>query len=270
MSLITQGHVDPAGVAVINRLIAEEHIRWADYRAEVDSTNTAAMNDLRQQTFPIDQLPRLYLADQQTAGRGRHGRTWLSENQSLTFSLVTQHETSDQIAMLPIMVGVAVARAVEFSFAPLKSRLKWPNDVYVDGGKVAGILVESTQASPNQFVLGIGMNVNLAPQLSDEDHPATPKAIASVIGRSVDRFELLENVIHQLGNVFSDEAVEVVADFRKRCWLTGFEVGFETAGSTTRQTGVCRGIDERGQLIVEIDGQSTTHTTGEVRRMRLL
>ena len=107
-------------------------------------------------------LPRLYLADEQTAGRGRHGRSWHSGAGSLTFSLLTQWRlpTERPSNLLSIAVGVAIARAIEFACAPLRTRLKWPNDVYVDQGKVAGILIETNHRAADRVVIGVGINVN--------------------------------------------------------------------------------------------------------------
>ncbi len=140
LPLITHGEVDAGGRRCLESLLANGDCRSADYRGSTCVHRHAlALGDC-QQPLGSELLPRLYLADEQTAGRGRHGRSWHSGAGSLTFSLLTQWRlpTERPSNLLSIAVGVAIARAIEFACAPLRTRLKWPNDVYVDQGKVAG------------------------------------------------------------------------------------------------------------------------------------
>lgn len=88
MSIDTHGSVQSQAALAIEQLIRDEVILSAVHYAETTSTNTAALEHVRQASVSENQLPRLYLADLQTAGRGRHGRTWLSDDDSLTFSLL--------------------------------------------------------------------------------------------------------------------------------------------------------------------------------------
>src|SRR5690606_27522139 len=130
-------------------------------------TNSAACRDLNGGAVDDDALlPRLYLANTQTAGRGRSGRQWLADSGTLTFSLVhAVGETQPQslpAAVLPLVglaTGVAIARGVEYLAAPVTARIKWPNDVHVGGGKIAGVLVESVASRGDRVVIGIGLNV---------------------------------------------------------------------------------------------------------------
>ncbi len=112
------------------------------YSDQVDSTSSLALRLTRADEH---QLPLLVLAREQTAGRGRGTNRWWSGEGALTFSLVldgTPLAHSDQMLMVPLVVGWAVCDAVEQMFPTLHLQLKWPNDVYLDDRKLAGILIE--------------------------------------------------------------------------------------------------------------------------------
>ena len=274
MSVSQTPNVDPSGVAAIDRMIQSGLIASADYHETLQSTNSLALQTLRGNLAP-DLLPRLFLTDNQTAGRGRHGRTWISETNALTFSLLVErskYERKDS-ALISIAVGVAIGRAIEFSYAPLQTRLKWPNDVYIDGGKVAGILLETSHTDPRNVVIGIGINVNAAPVLPDTDLAATPKSIAQAVGRNVCRFELLENIVEQLSDALvelADSPSTLTAEFRKRCWLTGTVVRFQDADAkgNLQKTGQCVGINDNGDLMIQTDAGVCHCHSGEVNQVR--
>ncbi|QDT13539.1 biotin--[acetyl-CoA-carboxylase] ligase [Stieleria marina] len=280
MSIDNQGATDPQGISAISELISEEVIATATYYAETTSTNSAALQDVRESRVPPDQLPRLYLADRQTAGRGRHGRTWHSENDSLTFSLLMKRsvDASPAISLWPIAVGVGIARAIEFCFAPLRTQLKWPNDVYLDGGKVAGILLETTHGTPESVVIGIGVNINRAPDTAlveptpAQSNPArrmNAQSIAAVVGRRVGRYDLLPVLVEQVVQATCEataKPLEMIDEFRGRCHLTGKSVSYQQHGQ--EQTAICRGIDGNGELMLETAAGMQVCHTGEVNLIR--
>ncbi|MGB7348019.1 MAG: biotin--[acetyl-CoA-carboxylase] ligase [Pirellulaceae bacterium] len=277
MSLVVNGSVDRSAVIAIEQLVSDGTLASASYSAEVTSTNSAALDDVRQGTLSDEQLPRLYLADKQTGGRGRHGRTWLSSDDSLTFSLLTRRtvDRSETATLWPIAVGVAIARAIEFCFAPVKAQLKWPNDIYLDGGKVAGILLETTHGTPETVVIGIGINVNTAPHASGStgmpsgSDGINAKSIASVVGRPNNRYELLSPLVQQVieaTQVVVDSPSEFISEFRRRCWLSGKQVTYQENGLP--KSAICRGINDDGELLLEtVAGTKTCHT-GEVNLVR--
>ena len=119
---------------------------WRDFVAETGSTNADLLARAAASTSGLDG-PVLLLAGSQTAGRGRAGRSWQSApDASLTFSLAWKFDRAlPQLVGLPLAVGVAIAEALHA--CGLDARLKWPNDVLLDGRKLAGILIE-TQAAP--------------------------------------------------------------------------------------------------------------------------
>ena len=275
MTVVLHGDVQPRGDAAVRQLIDGGLIRSAVYFAKTASTSTAALDQIRDRSVHQDDLPRLYLADQQSAGRGRHGRTWQSDSDALTFSLVMRRSvdtvaaTAPTTTLWPIAVGVALARSIEFCFAPLRAQLKWPNDVYIGGGKVAGILLETTQGTPETVVVGIGVNTNHAPDTLESTN-FIARSIATVAGRTVDRYELLPIIIEQVVDATHQAETEpqtIVQEYRRRCFLSGKMVGFQRNGS--QETAMCRGINAAGELLLEQPDSVHACNTGEVNLVRV-
>lgn len=276
--LIIEGDVDPRGVCAIEQLLAAEVCRSAVYLQQTASTNTRALSDLTATGSPSHppleaaQLPRLYLADCQTGGRGRRGRSWTSSDQTLTFSLLLQaagQPIGRMPPLLPLAVGVGVAQAIEFLFAPLRAWLKWPNDIYLDGGKVAGILLETQQNSAGLLVAGVGINVGSAPEIPADASAAAAKSIAQCVGRSVPRYDILPEIISAVIEASSQADRQpgvIVKEFRQRCLLTGRQVSFQMAGR--QHSGRCAGVTETGELVVETAAGRQHCHSGEVSFVR--
>lgn len=130
------------------------------------------------------------VADQQTAGRGRRGRSWLSEpGEGLLFSIVFRPPTQDSLALLSTAVGVGAAEALR-RVTRLSVLLKWPNDLVVDDRKLAGILVETKLGGPGGAVAvaGIGMNVSWDPR----DMPSDISRLATSAAYEMERLGLEE------------------------------------------------------------------------------
>ena len=185
-------------------------------------------------------------ADEQSAGRGRQGRTWsAATGRALLCSVVIR----DPPALLPLAAGVAVAEVV----GPA-ARLKWPNDVLVDGRKVAGILVEG-RPQEGWAVVGIGLNVAL--RLTD--FPAELRGVAGTLGLEPSAISpLLEALLARLEYWIAADAPTLVAAVRERDALLGRAVRW--AGGR----GVGAGIDAGGRLVVETDGGAVALDAGEV------
>lgn len=193
----------------------------------------------------------IVVANSQMAGRGRRGTAWFGEpRDSLAFSILWRPQAAKSLwPRLALATGLAVAEACETS-VPLVG-IKWPNDVWIAGRKVAGILVE---AGSDFVVAGVGINVN-STGFPDEI-AATATSLALECGRPVDRAALLAGVVSR----FARHAARVDAGFdevitavRKRCVLIGGEVAMRTqTGEEMR--GHCDGVGPSGELLVR-----TTH-----------
>jgi BirA family biotin operon repressor/biotin-[acetyl-CoA-carboxylase] ligase len=189
----------------------------------------------------------LVTAAQQTAGRGRQGRTWSAPpGAALLMSLVLR----DAPSLLPLVAAVAVAEAC----GP-RAQIKWPNDVLLDGGKVAGILAEG-RPSEGWTVLGIGVNVAVAPQ----DLPPELHATAATLGRSRSEVEpFLATLLAELDRALALDGSALLDRWRARDALAGREISWASG------QGVARGIDGEGRLVVELpDGGRTELDAGEV------
>jgi BirA family transcriptional regulator, biotin operon repressor / biotin---[acetyl-CoA-carboxylase] ligase len=185
-------------------------------------------------------------AAEQSAGRGRQGRTWsATAGRALLCSVVVR----DPPALLPLAAGVAVAEV-----AGPGARLKWPNDVLMAGRKVAGILVEG-RPQERWAVVGIGLNVAL--RLAD--FPAELRSSAGTLGLEPDAIEpTLAAVLARLEGWLVADAAAVVAAVRERDALLGRSVRW--AGGR----GVGAGVDDSGRLVVETDSGVVQLDAGEV------
>jgi BirA family biotin operon repressor/biotin-[acetyl-CoA-carboxylase] ligase len=191
-------------------------------------------------------------ASAQTAGRGRHGRVWSAPaDKALLFSAVLAPLRAEH-ALLPLAVPVAACEAIE-SLAPVECRIKWPNDIWIDERKVAGILIEARP--PEWAVIGIGVNVAIAP----DEFPADVRWPATSVGHGVGLDALRLALCERLDEWCAASPAVAVAAFRDRDALTGRAVEWE------RGSGRAAGIAEDGNLLVELeDGTTTSLGSGEV------
>jgi BirA family biotin operon repressor/biotin-[acetyl-CoA-carboxylase] ligase len=270
------GNVDRKGLAAVEQLIADEICDDAVYFESTASTNSLALAqfasaehtnaDARGQSV-------LFLADSQTAGRGRHGRTWQSDDTTLTFSLIWSPpiDSINVLKKISLAVGVGIARCIEFEFAPLKTKLKWPNDVYVDGGKVAGILLETSPSAIPEVVIGVGLNVGSRPDLGDDPNSQSVRSLQDTLQRTIHRYDLLAPVVTGIVETLTEIVANpnvVVDEFRQRCYLTGQTIRFQKG--TASSQGKCVGINDEGELIVETEAGQTTLQSGEANLVRAM
>jgi BirA family transcriptional regulator, biotin operon repressor / biotin---[acetyl-CoA-carboxylase] ligase len=193
----------------------------------------------------------LVTAAEQSAGRGRQGRTWSAPaGHALLMSLLVR----DPPRLLPLIAAVAVADT-----AGREARIKWPNDVQLEGRKVAGILVEG-RPQEHWAVLGIGLNV--AVRL--DDLPVELHDTAATMGREPREVErVLRELLAALGDWLEAGEDAVLAAWRRRDALRGHEVRW-SAGE-----GTAEGVDEDGRLLVALaSGETTALDAGEVHLLR--
>jgi BirA family biotin operon repressor/biotin-[acetyl-CoA-carboxylase] ligase len=186
----------------------------------------------------------LVTTDHQVAGRGRQGRTWTTPpRRALTMSLVLREPP----ALLPLVAGVAVADAVGRGAA-----IKWPNDILLDGRKVAGILAEG-RPQERWAVLGIGINV----ALHEDD---LPDARAGTLGRPVEDVEaVLADVLAALERRLAQPEERLLDAWRARDALAGRHVTWADGAGTAA------GVDASGRLVVRrADGREIALDAGEV------
>lgn len=182
-------------------------------------------------------------AREQTAGRGRQGRVWTApEGKALLYSAVLS-PLDERHLLLPLSVPLAVCTAAEALRPGAECQVKWPNDIWLEGRKLSGILIE---AKPQEgwAVIGVGLNLSIEPHEFPDDLRQPAISLGGDVTADVARRELDA----QLGRwVYADEA-EVLSEWRRRDGLRGREVAWEDG------SGVADGIDDRGNLVVVVPG----------------
>jgi BirA family transcriptional regulator, biotin operon repressor / biotin---[acetyl-CoA-carboxylase] ligase len=212
------------------------------HHRRTDSTNARA-RELAAAGAPHGTL---VTAGEQTAGRGRQGRTWTAPpDRALLMSLVLR----EWPRLLPLAAALAVSEVAREA-----TTIKWPNDVLLDGRKVAGILVEG-RSQEGWMVLGIGLNVALRP----DDFPPELRDTAATLGRDPAEVEpALHELLNALDGWLSVSHDDVVSAFRARDALSGREV------SWADRSGVAEGIDGDGRLLVRAGDELVALDSGEV------
>jgi BirA family biotin operon repressor/biotin-[acetyl-CoA-carboxylase] ligase len=183
---------------------------------------TASTNDLARELAESG-APELttVLADAQTAGRGRFGRTWTAPPESsLLISFVLRPRAGPGAApsAIPLRVGMAVARAIE-RVTHVFPRLKWPNDILAgDDRKLAGVLCEAATSGRNAFIVaGIGINVNQSLEEWPEHLRPTAASLLQVVGRTVDRAQIAGALVDEIRGELAriDQPLDV---FERASW----------------------------------------------------
>lgn len=230
----------------------------------IDSTNTWA-----KQNIPLFEKEGITLvtADEQTAGRGRFTRKWESppgQNIYASFCFFIEKHRHD-IGNVPQVLAISTARTLEeIGFHP---KLKWPNDVLLEGKKVAGILCETTPLSDHLgVVLGIGLNVNMPLDLLEKiDRPAA--SLLSASGKKHDIAKVLERLMHHFGEdlqLFIGEGFHpFLKEYRERLGHAGTRIRFHD--NRVVWEGAFHSVNEDGSLSLLMDnGETKTFVAGEI------
>lgn len=233
---------------------------------EVDSTNihagTWAQNGASEGSVVV--------TEHQTAGRGRHGRTWSADKgQNLLFSVVLRPAlAADRLGLITVAASVAVAETIDHFVAPHRSSIKWPNDVLLEGRKTCGMLLETSMAGTQTeaVVLGVGLNVNQTHFPESLEDSATSLRLTT--GRPVPRPPLLARLLETLEaryDTVQAEGVDAIRGaFHERLTMLHAPTTLRFAGSDKTITGTVQGITEAGALRLETDQGVQTVNAGEV------
>lgn len=234
------------------------------------STNEQAMKACQKD----DCHGSLYVAEQQTAGRGRRGRTWVSPfGRNLYFSLVWRFDQGmGALEGLSLLVGLALVKALEKMHIN-GCQLKWPNDLLYEHKKLAGILVEvnGEASGPCQVVIGVGINVDMPVQNANEiDQPWID--LNAIAGQKVSRNKLLTEIINQLVhylNAFQERGfASLVNEWQQYNAHQDMEVELNLGSGLV--SGVCRGVDASGALLVDTEKGREVFFGGEISLRRAL
>jgi BirA family biotin operon repressor/biotin-[acetyl-CoA-carboxylase] ligase len=242
--------------------------RVVEFHAEIGSTNDRARAALAQPTG--DGLA--VVADLQTAGRGRRGRSWISPaGANLLCSVALRPVIAPRLAGL---LGVAAALAVRdasAAFVPDAGLgIRWPNDVVDrDGRKVAGLLVETALEGGElvEAVIGIGINVNWLPAEMPAGIEGRATSLRALSGTPIDRVELLRRVLDALAVEMNalEHGDAPLTRLRDSSWLDGRRVEVETGMETI--SGRVAGIADDGSLLLDVELGRMALSVGEVARV---
>jgi BirA family biotin operon repressor/biotin-[acetyl-CoA-carboxylase] ligase len=180
----------------------------------------------------------LILAERQTAGRGRGGRAWTSESGAgIWMTLLARAHDDASLEVLSLRVGLAAARALE-AFTDGEVRVKWPNDLMLDDGKLGGILIESRWRDERADWIAIGVGINCVVS-RDIPHARSLRARTN----RIDALAELVPAIRAAATLHGALSAAELHDFERRDWARGRRC-------TSPLAGVVRGIDARGGLLV--------------------
>jgi BirA family biotin operon repressor/biotin-[acetyl-CoA-carboxylase] ligase len=235
------------------------------YRDEVDSTNALAATLARRGAVE----GTVVIAERQSAGRGRLGRTWESPGHlNLYCSVILRPPMPpSDVPQLALVAAVAAAEAIERTIDAPKPAIKWPNDVLLDGRKAVGILTElDAETERVRFVI-LGIGVNLNARLGDFPPELRRKAtsLALAAGRQIDRAAFTATLLNRLDRAYvrflAGGFVALKNDYDAYHCLPGRAVRVEGGQSFA---GVVRGVDRDGALLVEQRGVARRVIAGEV------
>lgn len=237
------------------------------YLAAVDSTNRAA-TQLAEGGAPAGSV---VLADAQTAGRGRLARSWFSPpGRNAYLSLILRPPIPPvRVPQLSLVAAVACARAME-TVCGVAPRVKWPNDLYVDGRKVSGILCDM-RAETDQLaflILGIGINVNIAPHEFPEEIAEFATSLSAACGKRVNRVRLICELLDALELAYDEWMENGLAGFRdawrERSLLHSRRITVEGPDGRTRE-GIVEDLGDDGALLLRTpDGRKEALYAGDV------
>ena len=248
------------------QLLDETLVASVESFDELASTNDHAIECSRQGDA---ELPLLVLAGRQVAGRGRGTNTWWSSPGALTFSLLLGQRhlsaTGYTSPLASLAVGVAVCDALAAIDGTLDVGVKWPNDVYVAGRKIAGILMECPSSMVGDVVVGIGINVNNSIRTAPEEIAARATSLTDLLSQDCDSYAILSLVLQQIEYQFSQlqaDPARIVQRCCELCVLTGRRITVSLGGRQV--TGECQGIAASGALIVQSDHERLECLAGQI------
>lgn len=225
---------------------------------------TSTMDVARQEAQQGAGEGTVIIADEQTAGRGRLNRAWLSPGGNIALSVILRPGL-DYLHSLVMLASLTVVHSIE-AVTGLKARIKWPNDILIGGKKVCGILVES-RAQGNRVdyaIIGIGVNVNLRP----DDFPGILPIATSLsreLGKEVARLSLIRCLLLEIERLYLalPAGESIYEEWQDRLVTLGKRVRVESGG--TVQEGIAESVDRDGSLLLRHpDGSLTRIVAGDV------
>lgn len=228
----------------------------------IDSTNNHAKRYCEKHKDNSLGTPMLFVAEHQSAGRGRLGRNFYSPSDTgLYMSLyINTDESFSDIVCMTTATAVCVCEALE-SLCDIKPLIKWVNDIYIDNKKVCGILCEAVTnpvtSTINGIIIGIGININTT------DFPDDIKDIAVSLNKDIDKMKLCalitDNILEMYNNISDRSFIE---EYKSRSMVLGREITYTENGVT--KTAKATDIDKNGGLVIFDKNTEKTLSSGEI------
>ncbi len=229
----------------------------------IDSTQTI-IKELAEKGLPEGTL---VIALEQTSGKGRMNRKWISPRGGLWFSLLLRPPILPKdIYKLSLLFGVAIVISLEYY--SIKASLKWPNDVIINNRKLCGILLESDiELDKVNFVaVGIGVNVNFPSSILPNDLKISAISLYDILGRNIDRAELLCKILKNSENLYIQAINEgfsnIISLWRSRSSMFGNPIEVKLLDKSIK--GIALDIDNDGSLILDKNGEIIKIYSGDV------
>ncbi len=220
------------------------------YADELSSTNSFLMDKNNGYT----NNGTVILAEKQTLGRGRKDRVWYSlPDTNLTFSVLLNNNKflARNYTLINYAASLAVAASIE-NLYQLKTEVKWPNDVLINGKKISGILIEASSQGNQieKFVVGIGINVNQSSFQGNFNYQ--PTSIKIELDRNVERERLLAEILNNFEGFLEklkNHKTEVINDWKSKCKMIGERISL--VENDTEKFGIFYDIDDDGFLLLK-------------------
>lgn len=223
---------------------------------ELESTNDTAL----EYSGKISGGCYVIQAKKQTKGRGRRGRSWISSDGNLFFSLLLEFDIKN-LGALVVICALCLLQSIKQLKSGADVLLKWPNDVLLNGKKVSGILLE--KADGNYMIAGIGVNVKTSPKNEEMLYPVISLKEAGIDISADDFLKLYLKVFCDNVNIYREKGFEVL----RRQWLEcakGVGKKITIRQDENIEEGIFKGIDEKADLLLEKNGKISKILVGDV------
>jgi BirA family biotin operon repressor/biotin-[acetyl-CoA-carboxylase] ligase len=268
-----QGYLLNAPLFLLDKGKIETFLKGSKIKLEIFESISSTNDFLKNK--PLSPHLSICLAEHQTRGRGRMGRSWTSpfgRNIHCSFSYVFNRDISE-ISGLSLVIGILIAKTLESFDQRLKPLLKWPNDIYMNNKKIGGILID-LMAEANgscRAIIGIGLNINMKDQaLEDVNKPWT--SLENLLNAKIDRNILVAQIIDSVLNgvdVFLEKGMDpFLSEWSHYDLLKGKKVSVTDTNHTT--SGIARGITQQGYLLLELpSGEIKKFSYGDATLLEL-
>ena len=233
---------------------------------EIDSTNNLAKKHSKNNA----QEGLVIIAESQTGGRGRMGRSWHSPPETGIYLsiLLKPNLKPDHLSFITLLAGVSAISTIN-EISHQRANLKWPNDILINDKKVCGLLCEMTQEKGSSFsvVIGIGINVNQLPEQFPKDLKKTATSLRIVNGSPINRLTVIQSLLTTLDREYrfflAEGGHSVIKKWKLNTDLFGKKVSVKRGSVII--TGTAMNLDELGRLVLRRDnGHAEVIDSGEV------